>query len=96
MPESQVASAGADVPDLKDHDWLTVGACVLCFFFSVGSLLVYVFGVFVRPLAGEFHWSRTQISSALVIGEFVIAVSAPLWGWLVDRFGPRGSSCPRP
>ncbi len=89
MPESQVAATSSTVPDFVDHDWLTVGACVLCFIFSVGSLLIYLFGVFVRPLAGEFHWGRTQISTALVVGQFVIAVSAPLWGWLVDRFGPR-------
>ncbi len=82
LPTSELAAP-------TDRDWLTVVACGVCLLLSVGTLLVYVFGVFVRPLAGQFHWTRTQISTALVTGEFVVAFSAPMWGWLVDRFGPR-------
>ncbi len=72
-----------------DRDWLTVFACGVCYLLSVGTLLVYVFGVFVRPLAEQFHWTRTQIATALITGQFVVAVSGPVWGWLIDRFGPR-------
>ncbi len=72
-----------------DRDWLTVAACGVCFLLSVGTLLVYVFGIFVRPLAAQFHWSRTQVSSALTAGQFIVALSAPVWGWLIDRYGPR-------
>ena len=80
--------AAADNP-LLDRDWLTVAACGLCYLLSVGTLLVYVFGIFVRPLAAQFHWTRTQVSSALTVGQFTVALSAPLWGWLIDRYGPR-------
>ncbi len=72
-----------------DRDWLTVLACGVCYLLSVGTLLVYVFGVFVRPLAGQFHWTRTEVATALVTGQLTVAVSGPLWGWLLDRFGPR-------
>ncbi len=72
-----------------DRDWLTVFACGICFVLSVGSLLVYTFGVFVRPLAHEFHWTRTQVAAALSVGQLSVALSSPLWGWLTDRFGPR-------
>ena len=72
-----------------DRDWLTVVACIMGLLLSVGSLLIYVFGVFVRPLAAQFHWSRTQLSTALTIGQFMVAVSSPAFGWLIDRFGPR-------
>ena len=68
---------------------LTVAACGVCFLLSVGTLLIYIFGVFVRPLAGEFHWTRTQVATALITGQFMVAVTSPLWGWLIDRFGPR-------
>ena len=76
-----------------DRDWLTVLGCGICLMLSVGSLLIYVFGVFVRPLAIQFHWTRTQVASALVIGQFVVAFSSPVWGFLVDRFGPRRVTC---
>ena len=72
-----------------DHDWLTVMSCGVCLVLSVGSLLVYVFGVFVRPLTGYFHWTRTEVARALVIGQFVVALGSPLWGFLIKRFGPR-------
>ncbi len=92
-PRLQGATPGQDAT-LIDRDWLTVVACGLCLLLSVGTLLVYVFGVFVRPLAAQFHWSRTQISTALVTGQFTVALSAPLWGWLTDRFGPRRTILP--
>ncbi len=72
-----------------DRDWLTVVACGVCLALSVGTLLVYSFGIFVRPLVAEFKWTRTQVSGALTVGLFTVALSAPLWGWLIDRFGPR-------
>lgn len=74
---------------LVDRDWLTVLGCGICLVLSVGPLLLYVFGVFVRPLTGEFHWTRTQVATALVIGQFVVALSSPLWGFLIESFGPR-------
>ncbi len=84
----QSPHTGQDATPMDD-DWLTVIASAVGLALSVGTLLVYVFGVFVRPLAAEFHWTRTQVSTALVVGELMIAVTAPLWGWLIDRFGPR-------
>ena len=79
----------ADAFSDLDHHWSIVAACAVCLMLSVGTLLLYSFGVFVRPLAMEFHWTRTQISGALTIGQFVVAVTCPLWGLMIDRFGPR-------
>ncbi len=72
-----------------DRDWSIVAACAICLMLSVGTLLLYSFGVFVRPLAKEFHWTRTQISGALTIGQMTMAFTCPLWGLLLDRLGPR-------
>ncbi len=89
VPVALVSDQPLDAAVSMDRDWLSVFACAIGLMLSVGSLLVYVFGVFVRPLAGQFHWNRTQLSTALTVGQFMVALSAPLWGWLVDRFGPR-------
>lgn len=72
-----------------DSHWSIVVACAICLSLSVGTLLLYSFGVFIRPLAAEFHWTRTQVSGALTIGQFVVALTCPLWGLMIDRFGPR-------
>jgi MFS family permease len=89
MPIAEPETRPCDAAVPMDRDWLTVVACGICLMLSVGTLLVYSFGVFVRPLAGEFHWTRTQVFGALSVGQFTVALSAPLWGWLIDRFGPR-------
>ena len=89
MPLAELPPQTSDTARPLDRDWLTVVACGICLILSVGSLLVYSFGVFVRPLAHDFHWTRTQVSAALSIGQFAVALGAPLWGWLIDRFGPR-------
>ncbi len=89
MANTQPLSHPRESAPLLDRDWLTVLGCGICLLISIGSLLVYLFGVFVRPLTGEFHWTRTQVATALVIGQFVVALSSPLWGFLIERFGPR-------
>ena len=89
MAETQPLSHSTESAERMDRDWLTVLGCGICLVLSVGSLLLYVFGVFVRPLTGQFHWTRTQVATALVIGQFVVALSSPLWGYLIQRFGPR-------
>ena len=54
-----------------------------------GSLFVYTFSVFVKPLAAEFGWSREAISSGFAIAAVTLGVCSPLLGRWIDRFGPR-------
>jgi predicted MFS family arabinose efflux permease len=56
---------------------------------SFGSLLVFTFGVFVKPLAAEFGWSREAISAAFGFAAMTVAVCSPGLGALLDRYGPR-------
>ena len=88
FPAPRLTAAGID------KDWPGVFASAICLMLSVGTLLLYSFGVFVRPLATEFHWNRTQISGALLIGELMIALSSPLWGFLLDRYSARAVILP--
>ncbi len=56
---------------------------------SFGSLLVYTFGIFLKPLTTEFGWSREAASLAFGIAAIMIAVCSPLLGYLLDRVGAR-------
>jgi MFS family permease len=75
--------------DELDRNWSAVAAATVGLIFSQGTLLLYTFGVFARPLGAEFGWSRTQLAVALAVGQYTFALSAPVWGALIDRFGPR-------
>jgi MFS family permease len=53
------------------------------------SLLVYTFGVFLKPVAAEFHWSRQSVCSAFAIAAFCVAACSPILGALLDRYPVR-------
>ena len=82
-PDAAASAAGFD------RDWLAVGASAVGMVLCVGTLALYSFGVFVRPLTAEFGWSRTGLFSALSFFQFGLAFCSPIWGVVLDRFGPR-------
>jgi MFS transporter, OFA family, oxalate/formate antiporter len=47
------------------------------------------FGVFVKPIADEFDWSRTLISGSFSLSSLMQGFAGILMGWLNDRIGPR-------
>jgi predicted MFS family arabinose efflux permease len=57
--------------------------------FSFGSLLVFTFSVFLKPLTEEFGWSREQVSVAFGIAAMTVALASPMLGRLLDRLSPR-------
>lgn len=69
--------------------WRIAAASSVGVFASFGSLLVFTFGVFLKPIAAEFGWSREAVSFAFALAALGIAVCSPLIGTLVDRFGAR-------
>jgi MFS family permease len=69
--------------------WRVALASSLGVFVGFGSLLVYTFGIFLKPLTEEFGWSRQAVSVAFGIASMTVAAGAPLIGHLLDRFGPR-------
>ena len=60
-----------------------------CVFVSFASLLVYTFGVFLKPLAAEFHWSREAVSAAFGVAALSVAACSPFIGHLLDRYPAR-------
>jgi MFS family permease len=54
-----------------------------------GSLLVFSFSTFLKPLTGAFGWSRESVSAAFGLAAMTVAVCSPILGRLLDRYGPR-------
>ncbi len=75
--------------DLGYYGWRVVLAACLGVMAGFGSLFVYTFSVFVKPLAAEFGWSREAISSGFAIAAVTLGVFSPFLGRWIDRFGPR-------
>ena len=69
--------------------WLVVLAAYSGAMVSFGSLLVFTFSIFLKPLSGAFGWSRESVSAAFGFAALTVAVCSPPLGHLLDRFGPR-------
>jgi MFS family permease len=54
-----------------------------------GSLFVYTFAIFVKPLNAQFGWSREAVSLGFGLAAITLGLTSPLLGWLIDRAGPR-------
>jgi MFS family permease len=87
-PPDEIAS-GLTENDLGYYGWRVALAACLGVMAGFGSLFVYTFSVFVKPLAAEFGWSREAISGGFAIAAVTLGIVSPLLGGWIDRFGPR-------
>src|SRR5882672_3344185 len=55
-------------------------------FVSFASIVVYTFGVFLKPLATAFGWSRAEVSLGFTFTALTIAACSPFIGRLLDRY----------
>lgn len=69
--------------------WRVAVASGIGVFVSFASVLVYTFGIFLKPLTETFAWSRESVSAAFGIAAMTVAVCSPPLGYLLDRLGPR-------
>ena len=75
--------------DLHYEGWRVASASALGVFVSFASIFIYTFGIFLKPIAQEYHWSREAVSSAFGFAAIMVAVASPAIGYLLDRFEPR-------
>ena len=78
----------ADERDLRYEGWRVAGASAAGVFVSFASLLVYTFGIFLKPWTEEFGWSRESVSAAFGIAAMTVATCSPPLGYLLDRVSP--------
>lgn len=72
---------------------LLVSACagVIC---SSIVLPFYSIGALVVPVTAEFGWTRAEFQLALLFSTGTGVITAPLVGWLNDRYGARSIALP--
>jgi len=77
---------GATESSFRYPGWRVALAASGCVFVSFASLLVYTFGVFLKPVAAQFGWSREAVSAAFGFAALAIAACSPPLGLLFDRY----------
>jgi MFS family permease len=80
--------------DLGYYGWRVVLAACLGVMAGFGSLFVFTFNVFVKPLSAAFGWNREAISLGFGLAAITLGAVSPLLGRWIDRFGPRRTILP--
>jgi len=70
------------------YGWVIVAVAALV---SLSEVAIFnpVLSLFIPPMSGELGWSRTAISLAATIAAFASGLAGPVFGPIVDRWGPR-------
>ena len=58
------------------------------------TLPYYSIGMLMGPVTASFGWSRAEFQGALLLSSGLGALTAPVVGWLCDRYGPRKVALP--
>jgi MFS family permease len=92
QPANHATSLGFEGATIRHgrifYGWWVVLASAVGLFWGV-PLTVYCFSVFLKPLMQDFHAGRAAVSLGFTLHLLAAAFSAPLFGWLVDRYGSR-------
>lgn len=88
---TQTAERAASLSEFDPgyYGWRVVLAACFGVMAGFGSLFVYTFAVFVKPLGAEFGWGREAISRGFGLAAVTLGLVSPLIGRWIDKFGPR-------
>jgi MFS family permease len=68
--------------------WIVLATNLICLV-GYGTWL-YSFGVFFKPMAAEFGWTRAMTAGAYSLRSIEGGIASPVVGWAVDKYGSRG------
>jgi MFS family permease len=70
------------------YGWWIVVASSLMTTYNAGTMF-YGFTAFFTPIVSEFGWSRAATSLAFSLQRLEGGIAAPIFGYLIDKLGPR-------
>lgn len=70
------------------YGWIIVAGAFFGAFAS-GGIQGFTFSVFLTPMSEDLGWGRAALTTGVAINTLVAAFIAPLFGYIVDRHGPR-------
>ena len=86
-------TATGSLAELK-AGWRLLVACSLGIAGSAIAVPYYTIGAITKPVALATGWARADIQFAIAFSSGIGALTAPLTGWMIDRFGVRAVALP--
>jgi MFS family permease len=69
--------------------WLVVAASLMGLLVGSGPVLIFSTSVFLKPVTAELGITRGDLSANVLLATLFTALSCPILGWLLDRYGTR-------
>jgi predicted MFS family arabinose efflux permease len=69
--------------------WTIVIASALALIVGNGPVLLFTFGIFLKPIAEQTGWSRGTMSLGVALALTLAGLTTPVIGRIVDRWGVR-------
>ena len=69
--------------------WWIVVASILGLIVGAGSINIFAFGVFLKPVSDDLGISRGTLSAAVFLSSILTAAGSPVLGTMIDRCGIR-------
>ncbi len=70
------------------YGWIIVAGAFFGAFAS-GGIQGFTFSVFLKPMSEDLGWARSALTAGVAINTLVASFIAPIFGYIVDRHGPR-------
>lgn len=85
------ATVGAAAPVQGEfaRGWKVIGAAATGACAGINGVSFYAIALFLIPISTSFDWSRTQVSAAKTFMTLGLITTAPIVGYLADKFGVR-------
>lgn len=64
-------------------------ASVVAIMLGPTGILLNTFSLFIAPMSAEYAWDRAEVSLLVTLFGLAVAITSPLKGWLIDRWGAR-------
>lgn len=75
-------------PQAAQRILVLITAC-LGVFAGFGSVFIFTFGVFLKPLSAAFGWGREEVSLGFAVAALTVGACSPFLGRLFDRYPAR-------
>jgi len=71
------------------NPWWVVFAATLGMIVGNSPMVLFTFGLFLKPVISDFGWDRTTFATAIFVSQVAGAASMPFVGKLIDTLGIR-------
>lgn len=89
VSEAEVVTSLASANEFNAGALGVLVASIVAIMFGPTGILLNTFSLFIAPMSEEYGWDRAQVSLLVTFFGLAVALTSPLKGWAIDRWGAR-------